>query len=247
MRVLLAEDDPRMARRIAGVLPTAGIDVTGVVCGEAMLTAHAEDRFDALVLDLDTTGAGGLGIIARLRTVEADVPVLLITSASAVEHRVAGLNAGADDYLVKPFDVRELAARLHALIRRTQGRCAHLIEAGPLRLDPASGLAWLGQAPVALSRREIDLLACLASHRGRWVPPDTLHARLYGMTARVRSNVLNVHIHNVRRKLGGSAIQTSRGLGYRLGWALAIPEPATGTDTSVRRFACASTRWPQSL
>ncbi len=144
--------------------------------------------------------------------------MLILTARDAIEHRLKGLHEGADDYLVKPFDLRELAARLHALVRRTQGRAAQVVAAGPLRLEPASGLAWLHGEAVALSRREIDLLTHLADADGRWVTPQVLNERLFGLGEEIGSNALNVHIHNIRRKLGSAAIETARGLGYRLGW-----------------------------
>lgn len=220
MRVLLVEDDALIASGIVAGLAVLGIAVEHASSGSAAVSAHAENTFDALVLDLGLPDGDGLQVLARIRAVEPDVPVLILTARDAIEHRIAGLNRGADDYMVKPFDLRELAARLHALMRRTQGRAAQIIEAGPLRLEPASGLAWLDEAPVELSRKEVDLLAHLASTRGRWLTPDMLHERLYGLSERVNSNALNVHIHNVRRKLGCDVIQTARGLGYRLGWAL---------------------------
>lgn len=148
------------------------------------------------------------------------MPVLILSARDAVEHRLQGLQSGADDYLVKPFDLRELAARLHALIRRTQGRAAQTICAGPLRLEPDNGQAWLDGVSVALSRREIDLLAHLASATGSWVAADRLKQRLFGLGEEGGSNALNVHIHNIRRKLGSQAIESTRGLGYRLGWKL---------------------------
>lgn len=221
MRVLLAEDDPRMARRIAGALPTAGIDVTGVVCGEAMLTAHAEDRFDALVLDLDTTGAGGLGIIARLRTVEADVPVLLITSASAVEHRVAGLNAGADDYLVKPFEPEELLARMRVALRRSEGRASPVLRHGDLVVDPAAHTVVRNGEPVALRTKEFALLLALLRGSGQVLSRQRLEQALYGFDEVLDSNALEVHMHHLRRKLGDGLVKTVRGVGY----FVPVPEP----------------------
>lgn len=220
MRVLLVEDDDLIASGIVAGLEALGIAVEHAACGAAAVAAHGENTFDALVLDLGLPDGDGLDVLAEIRAVERDVPVLILTARDGIEHRIAGLNGGGDDYMVKPFDLRELAARLHALIRRVQGRASPVIEAGPLRLEPANGLAWLDGEPVALSRTEVDLLAHLANSRGRWLTPDMLHERLYGLTERLGSNALNVHIHNVRRKLGGGVIQTARGLGYRLGWSL---------------------------
>lgn len=220
MRVLLVEDDALIASGIVAGLDALGVAVAHAASGLAAVSAHAENTFDALILDLGLPDGDGLQVLAKIRAIEPDVPVLILTARDAIEHRIAGLNGGGDDYMVKPFDLRELAARLHALVRRAQGRATQIIEAGPLRLEPASGLAWLEGEPVELSRKEVDLLAHLASTRGRWLTPDMLHERLYGLSERVNSNALNVHIHNVRRKLGGDAIQTARGLGYRLGWTL---------------------------
>ncbi|MDM8359217.1 response regulator [Pandoraea communis] len=220
MRVLLVEDDALIASGTVAGLEALGIAVEHAASGLAAVSAHAENTFDALVLDLGLPDGDGLGVLAKIRAVEPDVPVLILTARDAIEHRIAGLNGGADDYMVKPFDLRELGARLHALMRRVQGRASQVIDAGPLRLEPASGLAWLDGEPVELSRKEVDLLAYLASTRGRWLTPDMLHERMYGLSERVNSNALNVHIHNVRRKLGCEVIQTARGLGYRLGWRL---------------------------
>ncbi|RCW67952.1 response regulator [Pseudorhodoferax soli] len=221
MRVLLVEDDELIGKGIVAGLRKHGIIVHHVSSAEEADAAHAEETFHALVLDLGLPDRDGLDLLGSVRTVEPQLPVLILTARDAIEHKLKGLHEGADDYMVKPFDLRELAARLHALVRRTQGRAAQVISAGPLRLEPESGLAWFQGASVTLSRREVDLLAQLASADGRWVPPDMLNERLYGLGEEIGSNALNVHIHNIRRKLGAEAIQTVRGLGYRLGWRLA--------------------------
>ena len=148
-----------------------------------------------------------------------ELPVLLLTARDAVEDRIAGLQGGADDYLVKPFDLGELVARLHALSRRAAGRSVNLIEAGSLALDPASGQAWLDGIPVDLSRRETALLASLMQAGGRCLSGEQLKDSLYGFEQEVGSNAINVHIHHLRRKLGADVIQTVRGLGYRFGRA----------------------------
>ncbi len=218
MRVLLVEDDPLIASGVLAGLRVHGISAEHAPDARSAETMHAENTFDALILDLGLPDRDGLDLLATLRAVEPTLPVLIVTARDAVEHRLAGLHAGADDYLVKPFDLREAAARLHAIVRRSQGRTAQTIAAGPLRLEPDSGLAWLNGQPVELSRREIDLLTHLASGHGRWFDADALHERLYGLTESVGSNALNVHIHNIRRKLGSESIETVRGLGWRLGW-----------------------------
>ena len=220
MRVLLVEDDPLIASGVIAGLRAHGIAVEHVEDAQSAEMAHAANTFDALVLDLGLPDRDGMDLLAVIRAVEPSLPVLILTARDAIEHRLTGFNGGADDYMVKPFDLRELAARLYALVRRTQGRTTQVIQAGPLRLEPDSGLACLNDQPVELTRREIDLLTHLANTGGRWLTPEMLHERLYGLTESTSSNALNVHIHNLRRKLGGDVIETSRGLGYRLGWRL---------------------------
>ena len=171
MRVLLVEDDALIGKGIVAGLSKHGIGAHHVRTAQAAETAHLEETFHALVLDLGLPDRDGMELMATLRAVDPHLPVLILTARDAIEHRLKGLHEGADDYLVKPFDLRELAARLHALVRRTQGRAAQVVAAGPLRLEPASGLAWLHGEAVALSRREIDLLTHLADADGRWVTP----------------------------------------------------------------------------
>ncbi|WP_313388626.1 response regulator [Achromobacter aegrifaciens] len=220
MRVLLVEDDELIGKGIVAGLRAHGITVHHVCTAVDAETAQTENSFSALVLDLGLPDRDGMELLSAVRAIEPCLPVLILSARDAMDHRLAGLHQGADDYMTKPFDLRELAARLHALVRRTQGRAAQIIVAGPLRLEPESGLAWLGGQAISLSRREVDLLAHLATANARWIPPDVLNERLYGLGEEVSSNALNVHIHNLRRKLGAEVIETSRGLGYRLGWRL---------------------------
>ncbi len=220
MRVLLVEDDELIGQGIVAGLRKHGIAAHHVCTAAEAEAAQINDTFQALVLDLGLPDRDGMELLGTMRSFEPDLPVLILSARDAIEHRLTGLQGGADDYMIKPFDLRELAARLHALVRRTQGRAAQTIEAGPLRLEPDSGLAWLNNAPVTLSRREVDLLVNLAAADGRWLSPDALNERLYGLDEEISSNALNVHIHNIRRKLGAEAIETTRGLGYRLGWRL---------------------------
>lgn len=220
MRVLLVEDDELIGKGIVAGLRAHGITVHHVCTAVDAETAQTENSFSALVLDLGLPDRDGMELLSAVRAIEPCLPVLILSARDAMDHRLAGLHQGADDYMTKPFDLRELAARLHALVRRTQGRAAQTITAGPLRLEPESGLAWLGGQAISLSRREVDLLAHLATANARWIPPDVLNERLYGLGEEVSSNALNVHIHNLRRKLGAEVIETSRGLGYRLGWRL---------------------------
>lgn len=218
MRVLVIEDDALIADGLVAGLVAQGVTARSAASGAAAEAACLDEAFDALVLDLGLPDVDGLTLLATLRTQGVSVPVVVLTARDAIEHRIAGLHGGADDYLVKPVDLRELGARLHAVVRRASGRAIQQIEAGPLRLEPHGGQAWLDGEAVALSRREIDLMTHLADARGRWLTADALRERLYGLDADVGSNTLNVHIHNLRRKLGSGAIESERGLGYRLGW-----------------------------
>ncbi|MGB3431183.1 response regulator [Achromobacter sp.] len=220
MRVLLVEDDELIGKGIVAGLRAHGIVVHHVCTAVEAEAAQSGNSFNALVLDLGLPDRDGMELLSVVRAMEPCLPVLILSARDAIEHRIAGLHQGADDYMTKPFDLRELAARLHALVRRTQGRAAQIIAAGPLRLEPESGLAWLQDQAISLSRREVDLLAHLATADARWISPDLLNERLYGLGEEVSSNALNVHIHNLRRKLGAEVIETSRGLGYRLGWRL---------------------------
>lgn len=219
VRVLLVEDDELIGKAVVAGLRKNGLCVHHVGSVAEADAALQAESFHSLVLDLGLPDGDGMELLAVARAYEPDLPVLILSARDAIEHRLAGLHGGADDYVVKPFDLRELAARIHALVRRTQGRACQVLAAGPLRLDPQSGLAWLDGQAVSLSRREIDLLAHLAHARGRWVPPAVLGERLFGTAEEIGSNALNVHIHNIRRKLGAQAIETARGLGYRIGWS----------------------------
>lgn len=220
MRVLLVEDDELIGKGIVAGLRAHGIMVHHVCTAAEAETAQTGNSFQAVVLDLGLPDRDGMEFLSIARAVEPDLPVLILSARDAMDHRLAGLHGGADDYMTKPFDLRELAARLHALVRRTQGRAVQVIIAGPLRLEPASGLAWLNDKAISLSRKEVDLLTHLATANGRWIPPDQLNERLYGLGEEISSNALNVHIHNLRRKLGADVVETTRGLGYRLGWRL---------------------------
>lgn len=177
----------------------------------------AAASFDAAVLDLGLPDADGLELLQRWRARAQDLPVLVLTARDAVSDRVRGLKGGADDYLLKPFDLEELVARLHALLRRAAGRGTDLAVLGAVSFDPVSGKAWLDGAGVDLSRRERTLLATLLQHPRQTLSAEQLRERLYGMDQDIESNAVNVHIHHLRRKLGSWIVETVRGLGYRLG------------------------------
>ncbi|EPJ5645144.1 response regulator [Pseudomonas aeruginosa] len=217
MHVLLTEDDDLIASGIVAGLNAQGLTVDRVASAADTQALLQVARFDVLVLDLGLPDEDGLRLLQRLRQQGVDLPVLVLTARDAVTDRVAGLQAGADDYLLKPFDLRELGARLHTLQRRSAGRCVNVIEHGRLSYDPSTRETWLDGRPVELSRREQALLQALLNNRGRILSGEQLKDSVYGFGDEVESNALNVHIHHLRRKLGNAIGQTVRGLGYRLG------------------------------
>lgn len=216
MHILIVEDDDLIARGVVAGLQAHGMTADAVATGAAAEAALDTRHCDALVLDLGLPDTDGMVLLRRLRDHGSTLPVLILTARDALEDRVAGLQTGADDYLVKPFDLAELAARLHALMRRAAGRSVNMIEAGRVRFDPASGDTWLDGQPVVLTRRESVLLASLMQAGGRCLGTEQLKDSLYGYDIEIESNALSVHIHNLRRKLGVDTIETVRGRGYRI-------------------------------
>lgn len=217
MHLLLIEDDPSVAHGVAAGLRLHGFTVDHVETAAAAHAALAASEFDLAVLDLGLPDGDGMDLLARWRQRGVAIPLLVLTARDAVSDRVRGLQAGADDYLLKPFDLDELVARLHALLRRSVGRTADRIAHGALTFEPSSGQAWLDGRPVDLSRRERTLLATLLQHPRAILSTEQLRDRLYGLEQEVESNAVNVHIHHLRRKLGSGIVETVRGLGYRLG------------------------------
>jgi two-component system response regulator QseB len=217
MRILLVEDDPMIGESVVSGLAGEGHAVDWVRDGVAAETAIATTPYGLVLLDLGLPRRDGLEVLRGLRARKLDLPVLVMTARDTVRDRVAGLDAGADDYLVKPFDLDELSARVRALTRRAAGRAEPLVERGPLVLNPAThAVHWHG-APVEVSGREFALLTALADRPGSVVSRAQLEEKLYGWNESIGSNAVEVHIHNLRRKLGDEAILTVRGLGYRLG------------------------------
>lgn len=221
MRVLLIEDNELIAHGILAGLRAHGLTADGVRTAAHAEAALSTVHCDVVILDLGLPDEDGMSLLKRLRAQGMALPVLILTARDAVPDRVAGLRAGADDYLIKPFDLNELVARLHALLRRAGGRSVEIIAHGALCLNPASGEASLHGKPVDLSRREFALLAALLQASGRILSTDQLKDSLYDFSEEIESNALNVHIHHLRRKLGADLIETVRGLGYRLSRASA--------------------------
>jgi two-component system, OmpR family, response regulator QseB len=214
MRLLLIEDDRMLGASVQRGLRLEGHAVDWVQDGKAAETALGTEPYDLALLDLGLPGRSGLEVLRDLRRQGKRLPVLIITARDAVADRVTGLDAGADDYLMKPFDLDELAARVRALLRRSSGRAAPVLELGSLRLDPAGHEVTLGGIPVELSAREFALLLALLEHPGRPISRARLEERIYGWGEEVESNAVEVHVHSLRRKLGTHWIKTLRGVGY---------------------------------
>ena len=216
MRLLLVEDDPMIGAGVQSGLRQEGHTVDWVRDGKAAELALASGVHEMLLLDLGLPHKSGLELLSGLRRQGLDLPVLVITARDSVADRVKGLDAGADDYLVKPFDLDELSARIRALMRRRAGRASPRIEHGPLTLDPATHQVTLNGDPLALSAREFALLHALLEQPGVPLSRAQLEERLYGWTEEVESNTVEVYIHALRRKLGAEWIRNVRGVGYRI-------------------------------
>jgi two-component system response regulator QseB len=214
MRVLLVEDDAMIGASVQKGLRQDGFSVDWVRNGQAGETALAAHTYDAVLLDLGLPGKGGAEVLKSLRRGGNDVPVLIITARDAVGDRVAGLDSGADDYIVKPFDLDELAARMRAVVRRRSGRADPVVKVGDVTLDPASHRVTLRGTEVTLSARELALLEALLDRPGAILSRAQLEERLYGWGEEVGSNTVEVFIHALRRKLGADFIRTVRGVGY---------------------------------
>jgi DNA-binding response OmpR family regulator len=219
MHVLLIEDDALVASGIVAGLRLHAITVDHVDNAQAAHHARGMRHFDLAVLDLGLPDEDGMSLLSRWRDAGHELPIRVLTARDAVEDRVAGLRTGADDYLLKPFDLSELVARLQALHRRAAGRSIDLIRHGPLCFDPASRQATLHGNPVELSRRELLLLQALLDRPNHILSLEQVQDSLYGLDDYVESNAVNVHIHHLRRKLGPRIVETVRGIGYRLGEA----------------------------
>jgi two-component system OmpR family response regulator/two-component system response regulator QseB len=216
MRLLLVEDDPHLGDGLMVGLRQQGYAVDWVKDGVAAELALASEPFDFVVLDLGLPRRSGLEVLRKLRAHGKATPVLILTARDATADKVAGLDAGADDYVVKPVDLDELAARVRALTRRAADRAQPVLRHGELELDPAAHRVTLAGQPLELSPREFALLAILLENAGRVLTRSQLEASLYGWHDEPESNVLEVHIHHLRRKLGTDLIKTLRGIGYTI-------------------------------
>ncbi|MDD5393959.1 MAG: response regulator transcription factor [Thiothrix sp.] len=214
MRILVVEDDALLGDAIQAGLKQSGHAVDWVRDGVQADHALLAEPYAAVVLDLGLPRLSGLEVLQRLRQRQSTLPVLILTARDTVEDRIQGLDTGADDYLVKPFDMGELSARLRALIRRASGFAAPVLQVGAVELDPAGHCVNYQGAPVDLSSREFTVLQALMLNVGRVLSRAQLEDKLYAWGQEVESNTVEVHIHHLRRKLYPSLIETIRGVGY---------------------------------
>lgn len=216
MRLLIVEDDPILSDGLSVGLGLSGFTADAVATLADARTALQSYDFVGIVLDIMLPDGSGLELLAELRSKGARIPVLLLTARDQVRDRVLGLDAGADDYLGKPFDLEELAARIRAMLRRQEGRAAALIQWNGLALDPAKMSGRQNGADIRFSRHEFTILQALIERPGAILSKTQIEERLYGWQEGVESNTVEVHIHKLRSKLGASFIETVRGTGYRL-------------------------------
>lgn len=217
-RILLIEDDPSLARGIGAVLRSAGHGIDHAADGETGLMMATSEPYALIVLDLGLPDISGFEVLRRFRRGGSKTPVLVLTARDALEDRVAGLDEGADDYLLKPFEQSELEARIRALMRRSSGEASPVTTVGNLIIDPARGTVMISGRPIELRRREWAVLERLAARVGKVVSKDRLNSEVFGYDEPVAPNAIEVYIARLRRKLepDGPAIRTIRGLGYIL-------------------------------
>lgn len=216
MRLLVVEDDPRLARVLEQGLREEGYAVDVARDGEVGLGLATLEPYDVLVLDLMLPKLDGFGLCRRLRAAGSDVPILILTARDAVDDRVSGLDSGADDYLVKPFSLSELTARLRALLRRRGGSRDPVLRAAGVELDPSTREVRMNGAPVTLTRKEYQVLETFLRYPARVLSRDEIAGHIWDYDSGTQSNVVDVYVLSLRRKLGEGLIRTVRGMGYQL-------------------------------
>lgn len=214
MRILLVEDDPMIGEAVSTALKDAAYAVDWVKDGTAAAHTLELGNHEAMLLDLGLPGKGGLEVLRRLRQSGSSLPVIIITARDEVAPKIQGLDLGADDYVVKPFDVQELLARIRAVIRRRAGQASPVLSNGIVSLDPATHQATAGETQVLLSGREFALLQALLLRPGTIVSRSELEEHLYGWNEEIESNAIDFLIHGVRKKLGSGIIKNVRGAGW---------------------------------
>ena len=216
MRVLLVEDDYMIAQGLQTALRQSGFAVDWMRDGKSAAAALKAPAFDLVLLDLGLPQLDGLDVLREVRKRGDATPVIILTARDEIRHRIAGLDAGADDYIVKPFDLDELTARMRSVLRRAAGRGDPGIQHGELRLDPITRTVERSGIPVPLSGHEYAVLEALMQRPGAVLSRAQLEDRLYGWDEQIESNAIEVYVHGLRRKLGSDAIRTLRGAGYFL-------------------------------
>jgi two-component system, OmpR family, response regulator QseB len=216
MRVLLVEDDLLLGKAVRTGLEQQGHAVDWVTDGQSAATAVLNNEFAALLLDIGLPKLDGMTLLRQLRAKNQSVPVIIITARDDVTDRIAGLDAGADDFLVKPFDLDELGARLRAVTRRAGGRASSDLVHGHLKVDPIARTVLLDGHPINLTAREFAILTHLLEHRGKVISKQQLQEALYSWSDEIESNTVEVHVHHLRRKLGRELIKTMHGMGYMI-------------------------------
>ncbi|MDK2125368.1 response regulator transcription factor [Parachitinimonas caeni] len=231
MKLFLAEDDPILSDALLTSLSQAGFKVSHATNGTDAEARLIGEDFDAAVLDIGLPGIDGLTVLRAVRALKPNLPILLLTALDGVEDRVAGLNAGADDYLPKPFDFSELEARLNALMRRSKSLQPDITTIANLRLDRVGQRAWAGEVPLVLSARELEVLDVLVTQRDRVVPKEQIVSLLAPEGGDLGANAIEVYVHRLRKKLEpcGVEICTVRGLGYLLQQRKSQPEQSDAT------------------
>ena len=214
MRVLIVEDDEMIAQGLQTAFRRGGFAVDWMRDGRSAAGALLASAFDVVLLDLGLPHRDGIDVLRELRRRGDATPVIILTARDEIQHRVAGLDAGADDYIVKPFDLDEMMARVRSVLRRAAGRGDPAIQHGDLRLDPVTRTVERGGTPVGLSGHEYAVLEALLQRPGAVLSRSQLEDRLYGWGDQIGSNAVEVYIHGLRRKLGSGAIRTLRGVGY---------------------------------
>jgi len=216
VRLLLVEDDEQLGAGIRKALMRDGDHVDWLTDGAQALTAIRSENFELIILDLQLPGRDGISVLQSMRREGINTPVLIMTARDTVDERVLGLDSGADDYVVKPVELKELRSRVRALSRRSHGIAAAEVQLGELRINSANQQVWFRGVEVELNRREFVVLSEFVNKPGQVLARRQLEETLYGWNEGVESNALEVHIHHLRRKLDSKLIKTVRGIGYRL-------------------------------